>query len=262
MVVVTGNNHIDFSLSGQYTLSIRLRTDGFSFCIYDTVSERILTYIQTDVEENLSLAANLRKTLKSNDFLNHSYGAVNVIITGKRFTLLPESLFAETDKETIFYYNLPHRDNESILFNKDTRNDAVFLFGTDSAAHHLLLEHFPNACFYSQLYLLHTSFTATRHDDESKRMYVALHAEGIDVLAYDKHGELELLNVFETSHVDDKIYYLLHIWQTLEFDQQNDVLHLYGDMPEKEKMMDVLKKYISHISFLQTETNLDFKALL
>jgi len=53
---------IDFSKSEQYTLSIRLSADGFSFSIFNPLNENELFFFDRKVEESLSLTANLKQT--------------------------------------------------------------------------------------------------------------------------------------------------------------------------------------------------------
>ena len=55
---------IDFSKSEQYTLSIRLSTDGFSFSIYNPIHDSSLSFFEKEVEPSLSLTANLKKAFR------------------------------------------------------------------------------------------------------------------------------------------------------------------------------------------------------
>ena len=70
---------IDFTKSKQYTLSIRLSTDGFSFSIYNPIHDNSLSTIEKETDTSLSLTANLKATFRESDFLNHSYKRVNIM---------------------------------------------------------------------------------------------------------------------------------------------------------------------------------------
>ena len=54
---------IDFTKSKQYTLSIRLSTDGFSFSIYNPIHDDSLSIIEKEIDTSLSLTANLKTRL-------------------------------------------------------------------------------------------------------------------------------------------------------------------------------------------------------
>ena len=47
---------IDFSKSEQYTLSIRLSTDGFSFSIYNPILDSSLSYFSQEIDVPLSIS--------------------------------------------------------------------------------------------------------------------------------------------------------------------------------------------------------------
>mgnify|MGYP000274343757 FL=1 len=51
---------IDFTKSKQYTLSIRLSTDGFSFSIYNPINDNSQSLFEKEVDTSLSLTANLK----------------------------------------------------------------------------------------------------------------------------------------------------------------------------------------------------------
>ena len=90
---------IDFSQSEQYTLSIRLSTDGFSFSIYNPIHDDSLSIIEKEINASSSLTANLKTLFHESDFLNHPYKRVNIMMAGKRFTIAPLELFEEEQAE-------------------------------------------------------------------------------------------------------------------------------------------------------------------
>ena len=105
---------IDFSKSEQYTLSIRLSADGFSFSVFNPLGEGELSFFDRKVEESLSLTANLKQTFREIEWLKHPYRRVNILMADKRFTLVPLEFFEDEQTETLFYHNHPKRENESV----------------------------------------------------------------------------------------------------------------------------------------------------
>ncbi len=108
---------IDFGKSEQYTLSIRLSTDGFSFSIYNPIHDSSLSFFEKEVEASLSLTANLKQAFRELDFLNHTYKRVNILMADKRFTLIPLELFEDDQSEMIFYHNHTPKENETVKYN-------------------------------------------------------------------------------------------------------------------------------------------------
>lgn len=141
---------IDFTKSKQYTLSIRLSTDGFSFSIYNPIHDDSLSIIEKEIESSLSLTANLKTVFHESDFLSHPYKRMNIMMAGKRFTIVPLDLFEEEQAELLFYHNHQKRENETVIYNILQKNNLVVIFGIDKSAYTFLKEQYPEARFYAQ----------------------------------------------------------------------------------------------------------------
>ena len=201
---------IDFTKSKQYTLSIRLSTDGFSFSIYNPIHDDSFSVIEKEIDTSLSLTANLKAVFHESDFLGHSYKRVNIMLASKRFTIVPLDLFEEEQADLLFYHNHQKRENETVIYNILKKNNVVIVFGIDRSAYSFLL----------------------------------------------------LANSFKCSHTEDRIYYLLYAWKQLEFNQERDELHLTGTLPDKEILMNELRKFILQVFIMNPATNIDMHALL
>lgn len=94
--------NIDFTNTEQYTLSIRLSTDGFSFSVYNPLQEGESFLSEWSIETSLSLTANLKRVFQESELLKHAYKRVNLIITSKRFTTVPLELFEDEQAEAFF----------------------------------------------------------------------------------------------------------------------------------------------------------------
>ena len=82
----------DFRKSEQYTLSIRLSTDGFSFSIFNPLGEGRFSFHEHGVDDSLSLTANLKQAFRETDWLKNPFRRINVLMAGKRFTFRWNSL--------------------------------------------------------------------------------------------------------------------------------------------------------------------------
>ena len=233
---------IDFTKSKQYTLSIRLSTDGFSFSIYNPIHDDSLSIIEKEIDTSLSLTANLKAVFHESDFLNHPYKRVNIMMASKRFTIAPLDLFEEGQAELLFYHNHQKRENETVLYNILRKNNVAVIFGIDKSAQTFLNEQYPEARFYSQSTPFIDYFSVKSRLGNSKKMYASVRKDGIDIYCFER-GHLLLANSFECTHTEDRIYYLLYAWKQLEFNQERDELHLTGILPEKDVLMSELKKF-------------------
>ena len=86
---------IDFTKSEQYTLSIRLSADGFSFSIYNPLTDNDFCFVPHPVNTGYSMTANLKDMLTKTEALKYPYKRVNILYDSPRFTPVPLELFED-----------------------------------------------------------------------------------------------------------------------------------------------------------------------
>lgn len=252
---------IDYRKSDQYTLSIRLSADGFSFSIDSPVHEKPLFSLERAIDASLSLMANLKQAVRELDFLNYTYKRVHILWVGKRFTLVPLAVFEDDQAEVLFGYNHASRDNEIILYNVLKRHNLVVVFGMDRSAHAMLSEQYPHARFYSQISAMSEYCSVRSRAGSDKKIYASVRSNAIDLCCYERGGLL-LANSFECKETEDRIYYLLHVWKQLELDQERDELYLTGAINGQEAWIETLRKYIQEVVVMPPQTAAEMQNLL
>ena len=75
---------IDFTKSEQYTLSIRLSADGFSFSIYNPLTDNDFCFVPYPVNTGYSMTANLKEMLTETETLRYPYKRVNILYDSPR----------------------------------------------------------------------------------------------------------------------------------------------------------------------------------
>lgn len=243
---------IDFSKSEQYTLSIRLCTDGFSFSIYNPTEKHSLHYFPKELEDNLSLAVNIKKLFQETQALHFPYKKVNVSLVTSRFTFIPFELFEEEQLEGFFYHNHVRKENEILLYHLLKKTNIVVAFSINKTVYHYIKEHFPEAEFFPHICPLIEYLEGKSRLGNSKKTYMHLRAHAMDVLCFER-GKLLFCNSFPCEGTDDQVYYLLYVWKQLNFDQERDELHLAGTFSNKEKLMHILKKYIRQVFIINPQ---------
>ncbi|MDE5710848.1 DUF3822 family protein [Bacteroides sp.] len=251
---------MDFSKSEQYTLSIRLSTDGFSFSIFNPLDSGSSAIFDRKVNESLSLTANLKQTFQELEWLHHPFHGVNILMADKRYTLIPLEFFEDEQVEMVFYHNHPKRENEIVLYNILHKSNTVVLFGMDKSAYSFLHEQYPDAGFYSQSGALMEHFSTKSRLGNNRKMYVHLRKEAADIYSFER-GRLLLANSFGCKATADRLYYLLYIWKQLGLEQERDELHLTGDLQDKEALLPELRKFIRQVFVMNPANNIDLQAI-
>ena len=256
----TGNNHIDFNKSEQYTLSIRLSADGFSFSIYNPIQDTFISFMEKESNPSLSLTANLKLVFSENETLTLNYKAIHIVVVNNRFTNIPQELFDVDQVNDVFYFNHTKQTNEVLLWNKAHESQNITIFGIDKSAYQLLKTYYPEASFYSNQYLLSEYFAAKSHFGNTRKVYLSLNDKRMDIYCYER-GNLLMNNTFEAHHLEDRLYFIFAVWKQLNLDQQRDELFLTGTLVDKDAMMTQLKRYILQVS-VYPKNNIEQQALL
>jgi hypothetical protein len=250
----------DFNQSEQLILSIRLGTDGFSFAIHSPSNKQPEVFLHKETVSSLSCIAHLKQLFAELDFLNRPYKQIRILLVSPRFTIVPLALFDKKHIEPVFGYNYLRTENETILYNILKENNIVLLFGMDKNVHQYLVERYPQANFYSHITPLIENFLGFgdgAERDSFKKMYIALHKQSIDICCFEYKRPV-FINSFEYQHLDDCIYYILHIWKQLDLNQETTNLYFTGTMPDKERLLKELKRYISHVYAIKTNDKIPF----
>ena len=246
---------IDFTKSEQYTLSIRLSTDGFSFSIYDPFGGSRLFFGQYAVNTQRSMAANVKAFLAETEELKHPYRQTNILIHSSRYTPVPLEIFEDEQMESLFYQNLPKQNNEIVLCNVLGKSNLVILFSTDKLTHQFLTDTFPQARFFASVSPQIELLAGKSKLGNNCKLYAHLHPHSLDVFCFDR-GRLQLLNTYPVSALEDRCYYLLNVWKATGYDQERDELHLTGFLSQREELIAELKKYIRKVFIINPQAEL------
>lgn len=228
-------------------LSIRLSADGFSFSILNPIEETF-TYAPLRIQPNISLAANIKQVLATNELLQNKFKRTNVLIdSGTEYTTVPFELFEDEQNDTIYHYNHPFRTGETILHNILDRSNMAILFATEKNACQLIKELFPEAHIFASISPIIEHMANKSRMGCNRKMYLHLNKRTTDILAFE-HGKPLYVNTLNCQNGSDCSFYTLSIWQQLEFDQEHDQLHIIGDQHYKEELMQELKNFIKQVN--------------
>jgi len=220
---VTGNNQ-----NPNKSLSIRVCTDGLSFCVYSPSETEQYKYTTYKVKHTISLAANLKEALNSEPLLQEQYQRVNVLVTTPRFTTVPVIYFKSEDINDIFSFNFPKERPQHISYNVLRRSGIAIIFGLEKNIYQLIRDDFPRARFYASASTLIEYFAERSMFGNNKKMFVYLHESEMSLYCFDQ-GRMLFVNSYPINTVDDCQYYILNVWQQLNFDQVDDSLLIVSD---------------------------------
>ena len=240
-------------------MSIRLATNGLSFCTYSPLSDKPFLYKEYDVQPTISLAANLKNALMSEPMLKGNYQRVNVMITSPHTTFMPVADFSADAVNDIYTFNFPQDSGLRISYNMLRRSGIAIIFGMDKNIYQLLIDDYPKARFYASASTLIERFAAKSLTDANRQLYAYLHEQEITLYAFQS-GRFLMSNTYAAKTVDDCMYYILSLSQQLPFSQTEDTLYIVGDTQREQPLSLQLQNFIRHIHVIDRQA--DFKHTL
>jgi len=243
---------IDFNKTRQYTLSIRLSTDGFCFAVHNPEAVGQFAYIPYRIDTHKSLTANLKEAVKSTDMLRYNYKRVNIIVAGTNYTLVPKEYYADTHKQDFYRQNFTQdTTNITLLDNVVADDQAVVIFAIEKTLHSYINERYPKANIYAAVSMLIDYTTEKSYTTTHKHCLAHIQHRQVDLVCCEK-AQPRLVNTFKYKDTADALYYLLNCWSILGLNQTEDMLHLIGSPSRSvRKMQHDAAQFIQHIHLVR-----------
>lgn len=238
---------IDFNHTKQYTLSIRLSTDGFCFAAHNPQAEEQYAYQPYGIDPAKSLTANLKAAIQETEMLKHSYGKVNVIVANADYTIVPKEYYDESYERELYVQNFAQMSGGTVVkHNFVGEEQAVVLFGIERQLHQLLTDRYPKAQICTPISALINY--GVEHSFANGQRYCLAHLRkrSIDLLCF-ANGALLFINTFSNRNTADTLYFVLNCWQMLGLSQTDDTLHLAGYARNAKELTKELERFIEHI---------------
>lgn len=256
--------------TSRKSLSIRVSTDGLSFCTYEPDAPQPYIYKEYAVRPVVSMAANVKDALLNEPLLQEQYQRVNVLVATPEFTPIPTVEFERGQAESLFHFVFPHTPQRHVSYNLLRRSGLAIVFGLERNVYQLIHDDYPRARFYASASTLVEFFGEKSLIGSHRHMFVYLHEGGISmrlgqqsqemtVYCFD-HGRMIFVNTYPVRGIGDCQYYILGVWQQLSFDQLEDALSVVDDCSASQQLVEKLQRFIQNVTL--TERTDDFRDTL
>jgi len=240
--------------SSNKSLSIRISTDGLSFCAYEPALQQPYSYKEYAVSPIVSMAANVKEALMTEPMLKAQYQRVNVLVGTPEFTTVPSAEFDREKAAGLFQFVFPKTAGRHVSYNVLRRSGVAIVFGFDKNIHQLLLDDFPRARFYASASTLIEFFSEKSLIGSGRKMFVYLHegelsmrlgqqAQEMTLYCFDQ-GRLAFVNTYPVRGTNDCQYYILNVWQQLGMDQYDDGLSIVDDSGASQQLVERIRYFV------------------
>lgn len=206
------------------------------------------------VKSGISIAANLREAFKTSEFLKDLSERARVLVDSDTL-LVPMSHFDEMKAGDLFFHSFPQYSQNHVFFNVMQDVSTVVLSSINKDLKLVLDDHFEDVRLVPAMtpvwgHLYQRNFTGG-----NQKLFAYVHEHKIDIFCFQQN-RFKFCNSYDAKHVKDAVYYLLYVWNLLQFDAQNDELHLVGDIfqsdsasmqEDRETLLGELRRFLQKV---------------
>ena len=225
-------------------LIIRIGKNSLSFTMPNaTDTEQPVIHEPFAVKGGISMIANLREAFKTVNLMTTDTRRVQVLVDTPSM-LVPIEQFEEDEIEALFNHTYPNKSGRRVVhYNVLPELKAVCLFAVSKEVEGVIADRFDEIQFIQAMmpvwhHLHQRSFTGHRN-----KLYGYFHNKQLDIFSFQQN-HFKFCNSFETSHAHDALYFLLYVWKQLHMEAVHDEMHIVGDIPEREWLLQELKRFL------------------
>ena len=228
-------------------LIMRIGRNTLSFTLPDPAdNEHPLRYEPYVVKGGISMAANLREALKTADLPLADAKRVQVVLDTPSM-LVPIEQFEEDNINDLYTYTFaPTQEPRKILFNVLPDLKTVCLFPISKDLYGVINDRYADVQFIHALAPVWRHMHQRSFTGHFNKLYASFCGRQLCLFAFQQN-RFKFCNTFEVSQVHDALYFIIYIWKQLRMDVHHDELHLSGEMPEEEQLIQELKQHLQKV---------------
>jgi hypothetical protein len=217
------------------------------------MGEKTLGFSVLDAEKNRYIAIgyfrdHLADVALHLPMLHLPYRSVKGIIGNSRFTLIPEALYQEEEKEQYFTF-LHDREAGDTVYSDRLEHPGIYsVYSIPGHSRREIEAVFRkvNTCHISSM-LIQNLWVSVKNMS-GRKVFLNLRDGQFDVLAFDG-GQLIYCNAFHFMTPEDIAYYLIFVFEQLNLNPEEVGLTLLGNIDRYSPVYDLLFRYIRNIEF-------------
>lgn len=249
-IALKKDKSFDFDKINNYSLSIRIDTNGLSFCIYDYFQIKYLAASSIAYSKKVTNYSDLydevKKVFDSNSILNHEYKSVKVCFVTNKFTLIPDDYFVKEEIKEYFCFNNYLSENEELHFNHVESLSGNVIFSIPCDITTFFINRFKSKVqFYSQISSLSEKSFA-RNAQKRFSLYVNINNNCFDVII-KKSNSILFCNSFEHTNYKDFLYFVLATVKSFKIGKRESEVIVSGDVNEESLYVKELKRYLGNV---------------
>jgi hypothetical protein len=241
-------------------LSMRVSNHGFSFCVFDVMSNEIIFYNQIHFEPTQLITTTeslYQKAFKENPVLQEAYHEVTIIHNNNLSTVVPNEFFDANKIPELLQYNIKVFNTDSFDNDKIENTDMHLVYVPYANINNFLIDQFKSfksvhshSIWINQCLKLATS-------NYEKTMWVHLDDHHFEIVVTENDGLL-LFNTFEYQTKEDFAYYILFTAEQLSMNPNDFKLYLFGNINSASAYYEMIYQFVRNV-LIADDTMLQIK---
>jgi hypothetical protein len=238
----------------DYSLSIQVSLDGFSFCILDTIRNKyaaIEKYDFQDLQSMRVLADVVKDIISKSDWLHNKFSKVKIIYEGQQMSLIPIPLFDKEFAGDYLRFNHLPDANDKVYHDQLPNLDAVSVFALPGDLLSVLKKHFRGVTVnHFSSALIENLLIRNKNADEGYVIFANVRKQWLDIIVLDGR-KLLFFNSFHYRSKEDFAYYLIYVMEQLGLNPEKAPLVLMGEILKSSDIYNITFKYVRNVAFIQ-----------
>jgi hypothetical protein len=246
----TINNRLDIADKNFKKLSIQVSLNGLSFCVADTVLQKVLFSDSVDFleEKNPMLVLDELKILFQEHQLNNmEFDEVVVVHRNTLFGLVPKSLFNADHLFEYLKFNTKVLGTDVLSYDIVENHELVNVYVPYMNINNYIYELFGEFTYMHNGTVLLQALMNNQTQNQETICYVHVSKSQLDITVLDQR-KLLLYNSFLYATKEDFAYYLLFVLEQLELEPKTAIVKLFGSIEEDDPIYQLCFSYIQNIS--------------
>ncbi|WP_338410460.1 DUF3822 family protein [uncultured Flavobacterium sp.] len=243
----------DITQRNYKKLSIQVSLNGLSFCVIDTITNKVLVHDSCFFEKNEVIESQLWNVFVKHTILIKEYDEILILHENKINTFVPESLFDKENMGSYLQYNVKVFDNDYFAFDPLSTYEINNVFVPFVHVNNFLLDQYKNFDYKNTNSILVQKILDLCKNTEEKQVFIHIQDRNFEIIVV-QNQQLLLFNSFEFNTEEDVIYYILFTFEQLQLNPEIIKVTLLGAITKEDSYYAIIYKFIRNCDLLDVSS--------
>jgi hypothetical protein len=207
-----------------------------------------VVFEQYHINSSITMAANLREALLSSDILKAPYQRTLVMVDSP-VLMVPTDLFHEKEKTELYFHAFTKRTQQVVMHTVLPDLNSVALFSIDKDLLAVINDRMPQPSIVAAMISVWHHLHQRSYTGIHQKLYGYFHDRQMEVFSFNKN-RFKFCNTYTVNNSNNALYYLLSVWKQLGMEPEHDELHLVGDLPDEEALLNEARQFIKRVFYI------------